>query len=117
MNFYSSINFISINFRLLSVEYFKNILDITINSFALSYNSRVQLYLQKIISLNPFEKLISYFFEFEFNNVYQKLFEDIVVLLINKHTPEELIKSFFVDNDFIGKFIDHSINNYLFKFR
>lgn len=101
----------------MAVEYIKNILDITINSYALSYNSRIEIYIQNIVRLNPFDKLIDYFFEFEFNNIYQKYFADIVNLLLNKFTSEELIKNFFIQNNFIGKFIDYSLNNHLFKFR
>jgi len=70
-----------------------------------------------IIDLNPFDLLINYFFEFEFNNVYQKLFEEIIVLLINKHTPKDLLECFFIKNEFTKKFVDQSVNNYLFKFR
>ena len=99
------------------MEYFKNILDILINSFALSYNSRLDTYIDRIVELNPFEFLIKYFEEFEFNNIYQRLFEDIIILLLNKHVPEKLMKSFFIDNDYVGKFIDYSVNNSLFKFR
>jgi hypothetical protein len=111
-------------FRLLAVEYIKNILDILINSIALSFNendndsnSRLAIYVDSIKRLNPFDLIIKYFFEFEFNNIYQKLFEDIIALLINKHTPEKLLKSFFIENKFIEKFIDNTVNNYFFKFR
>jgi hypothetical protein len=99
------------------VEYFKNILDILINSFALSYNSRLDTYIEKIVELNPFELLINYFEEFEFNNIYQRLFEDIIILLLNKQVPEKLMKCFFIDNDYVSKFVDYSVNNSLFKFR
>lgn len=101
----------------MAVEYFKNILDILINSIALSYNPRLDQYIEKIIELNIFDLLMKYFIEFEFNNIYQKLFEDIIVLLTNKYTPELLLKSFFIDNDFIKKFIDHAVNNNIFKYR
>lgn len=103
----------------MSVEYIKNFLDITINSFTLAFNSRIKIYIENIIRLNPFEKLIEYFFEFEFNNIYQKYFADIVTLLLNKFTPEDFIKCFLNENEnnFIGKFIDYSVNNHLFKFK
>lgn len=101
----------------MEVEYFKNILEILINSIALSYNPRLDVYIDKIVELNIFDILLKYFIEFEFNNIYQKLFEDIFVLLTNKYTPERLLKTFLIDNDFIKKFIDYSINNNFFKFR
>lgn len=116
-NFYKKyFPYILLILRLLSVEYIKNILDITINSSALNNNSRIELYIQKIIGLNPFNLLIEYFFEFEFNNMYQKYFADIVTLLLNKFTPEDLIRNFFIKNNFIEKFIEYSVNNHLFKF-
>ena len=101
----------------MSVEYLKNILDITINSFALSYNTRIEAYIAKIVELNPFEKLIEYFFEFEFNNIFQNHFSDIVTLLLNKFTPEELVKNFFIENNFIEKFVENTVNKHLFTFR
>lgn len=67
--------------------------------------------------MNPFNILIDYYFEFEFNNVYQKLFEHLIILLVNLHTPTNIVKLFFEDCDFLGKFINYTINNYTFKYK
>jgi hypothetical protein len=89
-----------------------------INSYALSYNNtRLDLYLDEVLKFNPFALLIKYFIEFEFNNIYQRLFEDIILLLTNKHTPEKLLESFFIKNQFIEKLVDFTINKNCFKFR
>jgi hypothetical protein len=77
----------------------------------------LELYLEHVLKFNPFSLLIKYFIEFEFNNAYQRLFEDIILLLINKNTPEKLLKSFFIDNEFIDKFVDFTVNKNYFKFK
>ena len=77
----------------------------------------MELYLEHVLKFNPFSLLIKYFIEFEFNNAYQRLFEDIILLLINKNTPEKLLKSFFIDNEFIDKFVDFTVNKNYFKFK
>ncbi len=100
-----------------SVEYIKNVLDITINSYALSYNTRISQHIEKIIELNPFNLLLDHFFEFEFNSVFQKLFEQIVILIANLHTPTSLIDLLFVTSNFIKKFTEYSMNKYTFRFK
>jgi hypothetical protein len=99
------------------VEYIKNILDITINSYALSYNTRISQHIEKIIGLNPFILLLNHFFEFEFNSAYQKLFEQIIILISNVHTPISLIDLLFEKSEFIQKFIDYSLNKFSFKYK
>lgn len=105
------------NLRLLSIEYIKYILDITINSYALSFNSKISQHIEKIIELNPFNLLINHFFEFEFNSVLQKLFEQIVILICNIHTPISLIDLFFVNCEFVKKFVEYSMNKYNFQYK
>ena len=92
-------------------------MDITINSYALCYNTRISQHIERIRELNPFNLMIDHFFEFEFNNVFQKLFEQIVVLISNLHTPTRLIDLIFVKCDFIKKFVENSVNKYTFRFK
>lgn len=95
----------------------KNILNITINSYALSYNTRISQHIEKIIQLNPFYLLLTHFLEFEFNSVFQKLYEQIVILMTNLHTPSSLIDLFFINSHFVDKFTEFSINKYSFRFK
>jgi hypothetical protein len=83
----------------------------------LSYNTRISHHIEKIIELNPFNLLIDNFFEFEFNSVLQKLFEQIVILISNAHTPSSLIDLLFVNCDFVKKFVEFSMNKYSFKYK
>lgn len=92
-------------------------MDITINSYALSYNTRISQHIEKIIELNPFNLLLNHFFEFEFNSAYQKLFEQIIILISNIHTPNTLIDLLFRNCKFVEKFIDYSINKFSFRFK
>lgn len=76
----------------------------------------MDIYIENINELNPFKYLIKYFNEFEFNNIYQKLYEDIVVLLTNKFTPEKILENFLIENEFFDNLINNTINQYLFTY-
>lgn len=76
----------------------------------------MDIYIENINELNPFKYLIKYFNEFEFNNIYQKLYEDIVVLLTNKFTPQKILENFLIENEFFDNLINNTINQYLFTY-
>lgn len=99
------------------MEYIKLLLDIAINSSALSVNSRVDQHIQKLIDLNPFNILLKHFFEYEFNNVFQKLYEKIVVLITNQRTPTNLIDVFFIKSKFFEKFTNFTMDKFTFKYK
>jgi len=47
--------------------------------------------LDTIISTNVFVAIIENFYEFEWNNLYQKTFEQIFILIVYKTSPNKLI--------------------------
>lgn len=67
--------------------------------------------------MNPFNILIDHFLEFEFNNIYQQLFKQIIILITNGSTPENLVKVVFEDCGIIEKLIEYNLNNNTFRFK
>jgi hypothetical protein len=63
--------------------------------------------IKNIIETALFKAAIEYFFEFDLNNLYQKLFEQLITLLSNKFTCKLLIDHIFVElallDDIINK--------------
>ena len=105
-------------FRLLIVEYIRNFLDININSFSIdSSNLKTLDNINKIIQLNPFNLLLEHFFEFELNNVFQKLFEHLIILLTNNHTPVNLVIFIFEDCKYLEKLIEFNLTKIYFRFK
>ena len=85
--------------RLTQVEYFRSILDILVNANSLNVlqdeiNDIIKLANEKKIFWN----LIEMFYAYEFNNMYQTIFRQIITIILNENSPEILVKSFFIDN-------------------
>jgi len=103
--------------KLAEFEYLKTIIDILINGYASNlFIDKLNESVEKIIKTDLFKVAIENFIEFEFNNVYQKYFEQLMILTVNKYTPEELIKHVFVDCNFLNLLITNCENNLKFKF-
>ena len=97
--------------RLTQVEYFRSILDILVNANSLNVlqneiNDIIKLANEKKIFWN----LIEMFYAYEFNNMYQTIFRQIITIILNENSPELLVKSFFIDNG-NKQFIPHVVNH------
>jgi len=71
--------------------------------------------MEKSVKSNVFKKMIEYFYDHQWNNLYQKSFESVVTLLLNKYTNKNLTKNFFFECEFLD-FITNNIFNRKFKF-
>jgi hypothetical protein len=116
--------------KLLEFEYLKNIFEILL----LSYNNKLfenftqepvnfeseaanknsetykslSLFSDRLIELNFFGKSIENFFYFEWNNSYQRLFEDLMVVIISSNA-DAVIDHVFGSLNFLEHIIEHSL--------
>ena len=75
--------------------------------------------MEDIISTKFFVAAIQTLYDYEWNNMYQKSFEQIINLIMFKSTPEELIFHVMIECGFGEKIIEHIINQkftYLYKY-
>jgi hypothetical protein len=49
---------------------------------------------------------------YEFNSIYQKEFENVILLICNKHTPEKLVKHVLTESDLVHSIIENSIDSH-----
>jgi hypothetical protein len=104
--------------KLLEIEYIKSILDIIINGYANNVlTERFENNLNTILDSEMFQLSIANFFEFEFNNIYQNIFQQVIVILVNKYTPKIIIDHLFKDLNLMGVLIDNCEKNLNFKFQ
>jgi hypothetical protein len=80
--------------RYAELEYLKSIIEVIVYGIASGLN--LDSYLNKlseiIVSSGVFKHIVDSFFEYEWNNMYQKVFESVVSLLVYKTSPVELIE-------------------------
>ncbi len=72
---------------------------------------------KNIIETVLFKKAIEYFFEFDLNNLYQKLFEQLISLTCNRYACKLLIDHIFIDIAFIDQIINNIEKNLTYTFR
>lgn len=86
--------------KLLEFEYLKTFVDILINGYANDlYTDKIINNFENLIRSNFFKIAIEHFYTHEFNNIFQKLFEQLFILACNKHSPEILVKHIFGGED------------------
>lgn len=104
--------------RLIQLWYFRSLIDLIINSYANNFFIRelngIILYIcNKSILINS----IDYFFRFQLNSLYQNLFIQIVSIICNYHSPQNLIEHFFIQGDFFNRIISFFLNKSHFTFK
>ncbi len=105
--------------KISQIEYFRTIIDIIINS---NSNSFYQNEIEELIKIANDKKIFwninDIFFNYEFNNIFQIYYLQIIKSILNKFTPELLVKYFFIENErkLIQLLIEHLINNEKFNF-
>jgi hypothetical protein len=102
--------------KIFELDYIKDILEIVINAESINYsNPKLNEIIEKAIVSNVFKKMIEYFYEHQWNNMYQKSFDNVVSILLNKYTNKKLAKNFFFECEFLD-FITNNIFNRKLKF-
>ena len=112
--------------KLLQIEFFRSILDILVNSY---YKFDIQEIRDSIINIiniaqekKLFWKMHKLFFDFPFCNLYQSFYLQIIDIILNEHSPKELIDYTFIEKEgekeknLIQIFIDKVLNEMHFKF-
>ena len=110
--------------KLCQVEYFRTIIDILINANSKNlFKNDIEEIIKLANEKKVFWTLNDIFFNYEFNNIYQIYYIQIITSILNKFSPESLINYFFSDSSdiithrkLIGLLIDHLLNNNKFDF-
>ena len=108
--------------KLAQIEFFRSILDILVNAYAKDY---LKENIEEIIKLaedkNIFWILHEIFLKFEFNNLFQILYLQIITIAINKYSPEILVNSVLINSNekknLIHNLIEHSLKSLKFKYK
>ena len=108
--------------KLILVEFLRSIIDILVNTYSKNLLTNEICKIIKLMDENRiFWTLHNLFFEYEFNNIYQTLYLQLMEIILNKNSPEDLVNSAFIDksnekNNLIPKLIEHTINNVKFEY-
>ena len=105
--------------KLLQVEYFRTIIDIIINSNSKNlFKKEIEELINIANDKKIFWTLNDIFFSYEFNNIFQIYYIQIITSVLNKFSPESLLNYFFSDSSdienhrkLIDLLINHLINN------
>ena len=108
--------------KLAQIEFFRSILDILINAYAKEYfKENIEEIIKLAEEKNIFWILNEIFLKFEFNNMFQILYLQIITIAINKFSPEILVKSLLINSkenkNLINVLIDHSLKSLKFKYK
>jgi hypothetical protein len=108
--------------KLILVEYLRSVIDIIVNTNAKQILSKEIDDIINIINNNDIFHTLNYIlFNYEFNNIFQTLYLQLMTIILNENSPENLINGIFINNNpneenLITKLIDHTINNISFEF-
>ena len=84
--------------RYSEIEYFRSVFELIVYGIASCLDLDVYLHelIKIIVNTNVFTAMIDNFFEYEWNNLYQKVFEQIFHLIVYKTTPSDLIENVII---------------------
>ncbi len=106
--------------KYLQIEYFRTIIDILVNSYSKKISvDKIEEIIKILGKVNIFYMLHFIFFEFEFNNLYQTIYLQLMEIILNENTPENLINIVFKENqnkDYIKVLINNTLNKIKFKY-
>ena len=108
--------------KLAQIEFFRSILDILVNAYAKDYlKENVEEIIKLAEDKNIFWLLHEIFLKFEFNNLFQILYLQIITIAINKYSPEILVNSILINSNekknLIHDLIEHSLKSLKFKYK
>ena len=112
--------------KLTQVEFFRTIIDILINAYAKFDVDQIRNSIINILNIAQekklFWKLHKIFFDFPFSNLYQTLYLQIIEIIINDNSPNELIEYTFKEKEGVNEknlieiLINKVVNEMQFKF-
>ena len=112
--------------KLTQIEFFRTILDILVNVYAKYDIEQLRNSVLNIIKIAQekkiFWKMHKLFFDFPFSNLYQSFYLQIFDIILNEHSPEELIKNTLIEkegeneNNLLEILIKKVVNEMEFKF-
>ena len=110
--------------KLILVEYLRSIIDILVNTNSKNLLSNEINDIINLINQNKiFSLLNDFFFRYEFNNIYQSFYLQIFAIILNKHSPENLVNGILLNDNlndrsknFIPKLLEHTLNNMKFEY-
>ena len=112
--------------KLTQIEFFRSILDILVNVYAKYDDEQLRNSVLNIIKIAQEKKLFwkmhKLFFDFPFSNLYQSFYLQIFDIILNEHSPEDLIKNTLFEKEgeteknFIEILINKVTNEMEFKY-
>ncbi len=111
--------------KLILVEYLRSLIDILVNTNSKNILSNEVNDIINLINQNKTLSLLNdLFFEYEFNNIYQSFYLQIFAIILNQHSPENLVNGILLNDNlnepnknFIPKLLDHTLNNMKFEYK
>jgi len=86
--------------KIYQLDYVKSVLELIINansSLNFSNNANLKQLILKFSNVAFFAKITDLFFIYEWNNMYQKAYESVITLAVNRFSHEAIIKAIFED--------------------
>ena len=112
--------------KLAQIELFRSVLDLIVNAYAIYDSQEIKDSISNIIKIAQEKKLFwkmhKLFFDFPFCNIYQSLYSQIMDIILNENSPEELVKNTLLEkegekeNNLIQLYIDNMLKNMEFEF-
>ena len=110
--------------KLSQIELFRTILDILVNVNSFNNNeNQIKKMVEYMNEKKLFWKMHKLFFDFPFSNIYQILYNQIMDIILNKSSPDNLIDFALIkkgekeEKNLIQKLIDEVLNNMKFTFK
>ena len=103
--------------KIKQTEYISTLIEIFVNSFASKYHeNKIDILINNMNKKGIFWNLHDMFFTYIFSNIYQMLYKRIIEIVINEHSPKNLIQAFFFENVnkkriLINLYIEKEISN------
>ena len=110
--------------KLSQIELFRTILDILVNVNSFNNNeNQIKKMVEYMNEKKLFWKMHKLFFDFPFSNIYQILYNQIMDIILNKSSPDNLIDFALIkkgekeEKNLVQKLIDEVLNNMKFTFK
>ncbi len=109
--------------KLSQIELFRTILDILVNANSLNNNEeQIKKIVECMNEKKLFWKMHKLFFDYPFSNIYQTIYSQIMDIVLNESSPDNLIdfvlteKGEKEEKNLVQKLIDEILNNMKFSF-
>ena len=109
--------------KLAQIELFRTLLDILVNANSINNNEeQIKKIVECMNEKKLFWKMHKLFFDFPFSNIYQAFYSQIMDIILNESSPDNLIDFVLIEkgekeeNHLVQKLIDEVLNNMKFTF-